>query len=274
MKKHVPFLLHQIARFGVLTVPQMKYLCMHRCKQSSLYASLRELLRSKHVTRVSHPMGTQIGYSATMQTYAELYGPDHHRASGARIADLSHAISCAEAMIQLCRYAHVTGIATEYEISSPDLSNFSLKSVPDGIVQISSGEHSFEIAVEVESTRKTESRIDNLIKAYTQTFSRKMICKALLIVATDPVIFGVYQKKIPELPQDIEKKILLMNADALDKLSSERFGSHLSEPGMCLEKQRSHYTDHVQYFPIKSIFKALERPLKAPPMNGQSQILQ
>jgi hypothetical protein len=272
MRMCAPFLMHQLARFGALTTRQMIILCQGQAKKSAVYATLRELADLGLAEGVRHPRVFKCGFRSTQKNYAAVYGEDHFRSSGAREKDLLHALLCSNALIKLCSYANVSGIATEYELDPHDLSVFSLKKTPDAIVQLTQGNTKFELAVEVEASSKNSRDTDRLLSAYEQTFSRRMQCRGLLIVATEPGIHKKYLERVSKMPKEIESRILIIRDSGLDALDAEFFGPTGEAPYSCLETRRSSSAGVVEYLPVVSRSIGEFRAFKGPHLEGQSDI--
>lgn len=272
MKTCAPFLMHQLARFGALTTRQMLMLCQGQAKKSAVYATLRELVDLGLAEGVRHPRVFKLGFRSTRKTYAAVYGEDHFRSSGAREKDLLHALLCSEALIQLCSYSNVSGIATEYEMDPTELASFSLKKTPDAVVQLTQGDARFELAVEVEASTKNNHDTDRLLSAYEQTLTRRMLCRGLLLIATEPGIQKKYLERVHAMPKEVESRILVVRDTELNSLDEEFFGARRSAPYTCLESRRSSSAGVAEYLPVVSRSIGGTRPFKAPHLEGQSQI--
>lgn len=252
MKEYAPYLTHQIARFGALTVPQMLNLCQGRCKKSTLYRSLSQLMHDRFIARISHTTKPLIGYAATRDLYPLVYGLGHERHTGVRTTELEHTVQVAQVMLELSHYSGVSGLATEHEWRPEEIREFCYQRIPDGIIQITQGNLKYEIAVEVEASLKSEREIGSILTSYRQTFLKRMPCAGLLIVAGTPAIFSKYQEKIAELPPDIEQQILLTTPEGLRSLNPRVYGVRGEVPGPALEQRRNTSKGVGTYFSMKS----------------------
>jgi hypothetical protein len=249
MKEYGPYFNHQMARFGTLTIQQLLTLGRGRFKRSTLYYHVSGLIREGRLHRISHKMDPLIGYSATRGLYSAVYGKDHERHTGPRAKELNHSIAVANAMIELSRYSAVTGLATENEWAPDDIQDFCHERTPDGIIQISQGDLSYELAVEVELSNKGERETGRVLGQYRQTFQKNLPCVGVLIIAKEQAVFSMYQEKMKELPSDVEERILLTTPEGLETLNPRYYGTRAEYPGPALELIRNSSKGTGVYFP-------------------------
>lgn len=273
MKSYRFYMTHQLARFGVLTVPQMLVLAQNRCQKSSLYRLLERLKNDRYIVRISHPRESYIGYAANRKLYSLVYG----NAPGRRVRmdgeEFDHAVECTDTMIELSRYSFVSGLATEYEFGLKDARVFCHGRIPDGILQITSEDQSYELAVEVEHSGKSDLEMSEILSNYRQTFLRKMPCVGLILVAVTPAIFKKYQHLLSELPPETEDRILLTTIPGLRELNSQVYGIRGLEPGIALEKTRTSFQGRGEYTPmITKDFYPISVPQRATQMLGGSDV--
>lgn len=252
MKEHTPFLAHQIARFGTLTIRQMRTICHGQCSRATLYRTLGQFIQSKYVIRLTHQMKPLIGYAATPKLFELIYGQKHERHTGVRIRELEHTVACAEAMITLSRYSGVTGIATEQEWTPDEIKLFCRSRIPDGIIQVTQGDLSYELAVEVETTLKSELETAYVLERYQQTLLRNMPCVGVLIVAGNRGVFRKYERKLAELPSDIQERVLLVRTEGLRTLNSTYYGALGEYPGEVLSRRRTVSQNEGTYISMKT----------------------
>ena len=79
MKDYGPYLLLQIARFGALTVPQMLRVCEGKCKRSSMYWALGELVEGHFVYPILNPASRARAYYATKEGREYVLGDEIER---------------------------------------------------------------------------------------------------------------------------------------------------------------------------------------------------
>src|SRR4051812_22209181 len=99
MKDNANYIGLQIARFGAVNVQQLLKLCSGKCGQSSIYRSIRKLMDSGCVKRISHPGKAIVGFTASPDLYELVYGKGHTRATGTPVHHLEHSIVRADALI-------------------------------------------------------------------------------------------------------------------------------------------------------------------------------
>lgn len=252
MRENVPFLAHQIARFGALTIQQMRYMCNDRFSRSAIYRTLAQLMRDQYLGRISHSSKPLVGYAARPEIYQLVYGESHQRHTGPRGKELEHTLLCTEVMIQLSRYSAVTGIATEHEWTPEEIKLFCHERIPDGIIQLTRDSLSYEIAVEVELSLKSERATNLVLSNYRQTFLRNMPCVGVLIIAADFSIVRKYQSLMANLPTEVEERILLTTVEGLDSLNPKYYGTRGLVPGSALETLRQESQGRGSYVCMKS----------------------
>ena len=261
MKEHVPFLAHQIARFGALTIRQMQAICQDQCSRATLYRTLGQLMRSKYVIRVTHQLKPLIGYAATPELFKLIYGESHSRHTGIRARELEHTVACADAMITLSRYSFVTGIATEQEWTPEEIKLFCRGRIPDGIVQITQGDLKYELAVEVETTLKSELETVHVLDRYHQTLLRNMPCVGVLIVAGNRGVFKKYERNLTQLPSEIQERVLLVLPEGLRTLNPTYYGILAECPGQALSHRRTVSQNEGAYISMKTAGYGVPIPL-------------
>jgi hypothetical protein len=252
MKTYAPFLSLQLTRFGALTIPQMRWLCRGMCQKSTLYRTIGQWTKQGLLRRITHPVKSVIAYAATPELYSLVYGENHQRRIGVRETELCHSLFFTDALLQISQYTNVSGVASEYEIEPEEVRFFCHGRNPDGIIQLTKGTAIYEFAVEVETSKKNNTKMDAVLSAYKSTFARNMPCAGVIIVAEDPGILARYQKKIAELPSETEERILLVDLKGLKALKTESFGERRESPGLSLERIRNSSQGSIQYTPLKT----------------------
>jgi hypothetical protein len=247
MRKHNQFLSRQIARFGAMTIPQMEFACSDKCGKATVYRMIDDLLEQGLIKRMPHIGKAGSLFSPRPALYRETYGDEIKTSTGLNEVNILHTIEVTQVLLNLSRYAFVSGIATEYEISSSDLSKFCHSRTPDGIIQITKESGSFELAVEVERTRRSDSRIEDVIEKYKYTLMKDMPCAGLLVVVQDQALFDVYQLKISKLPIEIAERLLVVTHDGLLNLKQEHFGEFGKGPNSSLEKTAKYLQGQIQF---------------------------
>jgi hypothetical protein len=254
MRKDSLFIAHQIARFGAMTFSQLEFACQEKCTRSTIYRILNDLAHDSLIDRTLPKAGSQHLFTPTRVLYEQIYGDDH------------------KALLALSRYQFVTGILTEHEIHQNDFEKFCHARVPDGIIQISNADHSFDLAVEVERSRKTESRIDEILEKYKYSFLKGMPCSGLLLLVKDQVLLDLYETRTKKVLPEFEKQILITTLNDLSKLNERYFGELKSTPQGSLEKIGILSQGRSIFSPMISTKESTNRDPKALGVARQSQI--
>ncbi len=271
MKSNHLFLAHQIARFGAMSIQQMQFACTGKCHRATLYRMLNDLIKKRLVKRISHYGKSSFLYSPTTDLYELIYGDDLKRNTGLNGANLLHAEAVADALLNLSRYSFVTGIASEFEIHSSDVEAFCSNRTPDGIIQLTNDTGSFVLAVEVERTRRSNARINDVLNKYKKTFANKsMQCAGLIIVAGDNTLRDVYQTKIEKYHPELGKETLVVTMEELSTLKEKHFGEYQGGPGKCLENIAMWSNGAPTFSPIISTNRHFKNTSIDPYVDGQT----
>ena len=272
MRAISPYVLHQIARFGFLTIRELLELTEGKCGRSELYESLRAMIRSKLIARLTYSntdspvyQATEIGVVATLGETS-----DHPRA--ARSADVIHSLRVAQTLIALSRYEFITGFGTEFEIPLETWREFAHSKVPDGLVQVSRGELNFELAVEVEVTPKSRSRSQEFVNKYQDAFTKGALCSGVILVCDEPDIFDRYRSLLQGKGESLTSRFLVLQGPGLPPLNSRLYGESGKSPGFCADQRRTSFGDEIKYLPVKSRspeFLATRLPPEKDPLSGK-----
>jgi hypothetical protein len=253
MKTFAPYLLHQLVRFGALTIPQLLVLCTGKAARSSLYRVLNELIDTRCIIPVLHPTKRIRCYVPTPLGVSIALGESRPRAVGFRLNDLEHTVMAAQVLMRLSQHGYVSGVATQYEIDPDDIKQFCHHRIPDGILELTRGGHRFELAVEVETTLRNKLRISEVIERYDQSFKRGLSCSGLIVVSNTPAIHAAYEAALAKCSKPTEEKVLLLLGPELRDLNPQYFGQYNEGPSPSWEKTRSLSQDQAEYVPLNSI---------------------
>jgi DNA-binding PadR family transcriptional regulator len=223
MKSKKLLILETIATFGCISSSQLMK-AFPDMKPNTLYHWLRAFKRKGYIERVSHPRRDLLAYQMTLQGYKEVYGFEDRRVPAQRPVDLAHSIYLAEALMTLSRYNSVKEFSRENEIPSDKLKKFITGRRPDAILRLENIKNSYEVALEIESSIKNNNLIDEILNSYEMTFNGKKECRGVIIVTTSQDIFNVYTKRIGLRTPELEKRILLISINDLDKLNPAVYG--------------------------------------------------
>lgn len=252
MKTHWPFLLHQITRFGAVTVPQLYELSSPRFKKSTLYNAMKRLKEQELIARIIHPTRDVLAYTANPSAYPLVYGDSDISYRRQKLLDLDHSIQCTQTLIELAHYEFVTGIAAENELTPEGLRHFTFSRIPDGIVEITRNQHQYWLAVEVETSLKSPLRIKEVLQRYQETFEMNLKCSAVILVATKSAIYTRYQRAIEGLPQAVAAKVLLCENPKALRLNEKYFGIRRNHIGNALEFAWNGSNTEFGFIPMKS----------------------
>ncbi len=273
MRNYAPYLMYQLARFGALTVPQMLRICDGVCKRSSLYRALSELVDGKYVYPILNPASRTRGYYATKEGREWVQGTERQLTAGVRTQELDHTILCAEFLLDLCQFENIVGVATPFELGPDEIAQFCHERVPDGIFRLrQDGEH-FEIALEVESSRRNNGRVAEVLGRYWSTFKHRMPCSGVLIAALDPTIYGMYSRSIATMPPEFQERVRLVRGDVLGTLRSEAYGQQTYGLRRCLDFTRTQSLDGIAYTPIKLEVFSPKTASQHPPDRGGGTVI-
>ena len=247
MITHKTYLLHQFARFGVLTVPQVLRLSLIERKRTTTYEIIRSFVSDGLITKICHPTKRIYGYVATPKAYLLTYGDYSVKYRKPKELDLEHAVLCSDVMIELAHRSLVTGIASEHEIDLESLKCFCFSRIPDGIVQVKRGNLYYELAVEVELSLKSPARIKEILCNYQRTFELGLGCSGVLIIALSKKTHTQYQSHIAVLPESIRNQILLFSDTQLSTLNTKLFGERWKNSGKPLDLLRTQPEGEIEY---------------------------
>lgn len=148
------------------------------------------------------------------------------------------------------------------------IESFCYSRTPDAITQITNQSFSYEIAIEVETSPKTDARIKSILANYEKTFARNMRCAGLLLIVPHPATFKRYQELIDNQPANLRERIRLVSSISHNELDPNVYGTRLNHletsVKKTLEKIRTHFNQAAQYVPINSTSY-----LSQPPSNTQ-----
>ena len=271
-----PFLYAQLTRYGAMTFPQMEWVLAGRTARSNLYARVRRWLQHGLIRRIAHPTKPLWAYAVMprffgVDSYRDEPDEDLPPRFRVREVDLEHALECTEVMTRVTGFENVTGIATEYEVLPEDMKDFALGRTPDGIVQVlrPGDTEPFEVAFEVETSRKSDRRIREIIERYVRAIEspQSAACRCCLIVATRRPIFEAYANAIERFPSCSKSFRVLAHSDLSD-LKSQLFGLDRKKPGISTERMRTEFQGKIQYSPMKSLFHVFPQEASTPILRG------
>lgn len=253
MKNVASFLMIQLARFGALTIPQMLLLCSGLCSRATLYRTLQKLAEYDLILRAAHPKKDLITYVATHELIKTVYGKNAPEIPELRIGDLCHTVAVAQTLIAASRFANVTGIATERELGEDEIKTFCFNRRPDGIIQISREGRSYELAVEVETSLKSEARAKDILDNYERTFDRAMLCAGTIIVAIPPAALTKYREHIEKKSEGFQRRVRIVASPELIELDPKVYGQRAitieTSVRNTLEKHRTQSHGQITYIP-------------------------
>ena len=267
MRVHTPYLLYQVARFGALRSTEIEALCEGRCGKSVMYENIGELLHCRYIERFCHPEISRTAYRATRSGIKAAFGLDSDELPKFRDLDTKHALRVAQTLINLARFENVSGIATELELPRDSLQAFSHSKIPDGIIQVTRGGATYEIAIEVEATPKTAQRCEEFLDKYQQAFLRSAYCSGVIVVCDANDIYERYSNHLEKRDESVRSRVLLVRGPGLESLNPTVYGPPRKKPGKCGELRRSHFGHAISYFPIVST-KPDQKPSAEPPQRG------
>jgi hypothetical protein len=158
---HNRYVLQQIVRFGALRADQLWSLCQGVCGRTKLYEALREL-RAARLIRSSYRVSDTAHYYPLKRGIKQLNDGRARPHRQIRACDLQHTFKFADVIKDICRFKNVTGVTTEYEQEHRSWRIFCHDRIPDGAVQLTKEDHSFEIAFELEMSAKSQKRIEKV----------------------------------------------------------------------------------------------------------------
>jgi hypothetical protein len=275
MKTCTPYLLYQIARFGSLTMREIAQLTEERFGRTNVYDGLKAMLHSKLIVRLAYSNASSTVYQATDSGRSASLGQalDHTRSG--RVADVTHSIRAAQTLIALSRYEYVTGFGTEFEIPLEQWREFSRSKVPDGVIQVTRDNLSYELAVEVEVTPKTWTRSEDFVTKYQEAFDQKARCSGVILVCDEQDIFDRYQTLLQKKGESIAKRFLVIRGPELPALNRRLYGEVRKKPGFCADKRRASSGGENQYLPMKFALQKNSATQQAPdkdPLSGKLKI--
>jgi hypothetical protein len=253
MKSVAPIVLNRLAKFRVLTIPQLLILCNGVCKKTALYKALDRLKDNDLAYRICHQKETLYAYTASEQLLSQVYEDFAEQIMDLRIRDLKHTVMCSEVMISLARRERITGIALEHELSTDAVNKFCYSRRPDGIIRLNQGDQSIELAVEIERSFRTIAETKKILDHYNHTLQNRMLCTGVILVAPNAGVFNRYRECITELPETTRKRIILCASTKLTELKSDIFGAETKHAEKVAELVRKEFASGIEYVPMKSV---------------------
>lgn len=247
-----PKLHYQLIRFGALTPTQMYSMNQGICGRSTLYRAIEPLKKSFWVYLWFFDKRNKRAYYATPRSRTRVLSEGSPLTAGAKEQELPHTLQCADILMALCTYENVRGLATPFEMSPDEINRFCSGRTPDGIVRVFQGDQSFEMAVEVETSKKTLPRVKHILDRYEETFQRRMQCERLLIVTETKTIHGMYTRALEKMPSEFQPKVQVIMPEDIFKLDEATFGKPTEAMKRSLELRRTVCQGRVQYFPLES----------------------
>jgi hypothetical protein len=271
MSTNSEYIRYQLARFGVLRTQEIEALCESRCRQNRVYTVTRELIQLRHIERFCHPGIFRTAFRITSSGARAALGHETEALPKFREKDAHHALRVAQTLISLSRFENVTGFATELELPRETLREFSRSKIPDGIIQLSRNGASYEVAVEVEVTPKTDQRCIEFLDKYQETFIRSPHCSGLIVVCDANDIHERYSTLLEKREKAVRDRVLLVRGPGLESLNPAIYGTPDKNPAICGGLRRSHFGRTVTYFPFISIKEGQKLGSVPPHKGGQSE---
>ena len=266
MKTLTPLFLDLFTKFRILTVKQIELLCASKCKQRRIYELLNDLIKCGYVERIGHPKKYLTAYTATPEFLRMSYENNSKDIPGIRAVDLNHTLACNQAAIALMRFPFVCGLSLEHEWGSDEHRSFCYDRRPDGIIQVArphyekdeQTEIKYELALEVETSIKTNSRIEQILNSYRETLeSKRYPCAGVIIITTKDTVLNAYRKQLEKLPDAFQGGVILMSISEPIVLNEKYFGARLNsalENGhSTVQTTRTICGGVVKYLPMKTI---------------------
>ncbi|MBS1958331.1 MAG: hypothetical protein JST80_02560 [Bdellovibrionales bacterium] len=258
MKKHSYFLATQIARFGMLSIPQMKLACSNKCSQATIYRMLEDLVDQGLVKRIVFGKEAKFRFAATANLYQMVFGEDFKRITGLKESNLLHSEAVADTLLTLSRYENVAGITTELEIEPNQIHHFCNSRAPDGVIELKFDTSPIYLAVEVERSRRSHDRISEVLNKYKVTFQKNMPCSGLLVVTDDKSLRDLYRSTISKHYPSIDEQVIVVTMKELEGLDPKHFGVIQPTPRKTLESIAIWYQGVPSFSPMNSALPLLE----------------
>lgn len=251
MKAASPYLLYQIARFGSLTIREIRALCEGIHAKTNIYAALKALVEAKLIVRLAHPNVDSPVYQPTPAGVRSTLGETQDHTRPARASDADHSLRVAQTLIALSRYENTTGFATEYEAPLEQWRQFSRSKVPDGAIQVTRGDLIYELAVEVEVTPKNWAKSEDFLNKYEDAFAHDASCSGVILVCDEDDILNHYQTLLKRKGEQLSKRFLVIRGPEVPTLNPSLYGEPWKIPGICANQRRASFSDGIRYLPIK-----------------------
>ena len=256
--ENLSFILDLFVKFRVLTVPTIQMLCEERCLRRNIFYSLKKLRALGFIERVISEEIPYPVYRYALGLNSNAISAENKMTGPPRFLDSVHTQSCIRALHKLAKFSFVTGIACENEISPQEYKTFCFDRKPDAIAQITREDIQYELALEVEISLKSISRIEQILSNYVRTWSSpQYFCAGAIIVAPLETVYRVYEREISKLPSAAQDRVILQNSLELETLNPKYFGTtheralqNLHKP---LHKTRIVCKSGIQYFPMNSL---------------------
>ena len=257
-----------VNRFGALRVSQLEALCHGRLKKRSIYWNLEALIADGLVDYFATAGRQHTGYMGTVQGLKMYLGEDQPVTKSPRLCDINHTLVCAETLIELCHRNNIEKIETEYEMSTKALDGVLFDRMPDAMVTLRQGKYAYKIAVEVETSQKNKTRVEDIIFNYRKSFEAKLSCAGVIIVACGLGIHKAYVAAIAQLPEDLQKKFVLFRSTQLIGLKDSAFGIRSAYIGRALQMNFTPCKGEIYETPVISGHNQLSQSVRSPVRHG------
>jgi hypothetical protein len=203
-------------KFGFLTYPQVFNLFAGDIRGSTVDRYIGRLARDKLMIANRSSETKCVVYTHWTETYLGIteYSLSKHYLQSPR--ELSHRIACNDVYLNLAKCAFVTSVTSEHEIKRFKIDSEVIDRNPDGVFTlIRPGRKPMYIAIEVETTLRSRSRIAEVVQAYvTSHIRRGSRLNGVLIVAAKPNIAAAYREVIEQIAA--QHRLIYIISERLD----------------------------------------------------------
>ncbi|MBS1964115.1 MAG: hypothetical protein JST04_18025 [Bdellovibrionales bacterium] len=229
MRDKLPIVLDLFCKFGVLSSREIQIGVGAGLRLAQANKYLYRARMRGYIRRRTHPTKWIFAYEATEKLFEEISTDGRKSLRPQKDEELAHRLACSHVLLNLCRRSFVSGVAVEHELSPKELALFCIERIPDGIIQVTqTGQPSFEMALEVETSEKSIERTKKILSNYEKTIlGKRHYCQGLLIVATTERGFAMYQRLLAECSPALLKRVILSHEIDLSDVGENVLGQRL-----------------------------------------------
>jgi hypothetical protein len=208
--KHPELLKMALLRFEFLTYRQITELFRGQIKGRSVERCIEIVAKSRFAQRHHCTFANQRIYTSSPTSFLALENTLAENVD-AFVQEFHHRTSCTDSLLALARRSFVSKIMSEAELKQLKSESSVIGRRPDGLFTLERGNDlPIEVALEVETTLRSQERIRKVLERYVATFTDDPDrLSGVLIVAVTPRIVRHYREMIGQVSEKYQNRFLL-----------------------------------------------------------------